>query len=78
MFKYILPWKMFWQQNCIVDPEEVPLSKIGNEIDLEQNFESFHNRLGFQLKIRSGFLIVATKSIKMCSILIHFFKIQSI
>ena len=24
MFKYILPWKMFWQQNGLVNPTEVP------------------------------------------------------
>ena len=29
MFKYIVPWKMFWQLNGLVDPTEVPSQLAG-------------------------------------------------
>ena len=53
---------------------------IGHAINPDKNFERFLNRLEFQSKIGdkfgSRFLIVVTKLIKTCPILIDIFKIQ--
>ena len=63
-------WKKFYGLNCVVGLSQNKKLSLGDAIHLELKFERFCNPFGFQLKIQvkfgSRFLIVATKSIKLC------------
>ena len=62
--------RTYTSSKCMIDSYHLRLS-LGNAIDLDLNFENFCNCLRFHSKIRdefgSGFIIVATKSIKSCT-----------